>query len=61
MDLTTEFTFVTSVPEQEKALDAAVAYGLEQGWDLITIIWSHQDKEQKHHFKILYNKNLKKE
>jgi len=55
-----QFMFVTEIKDQSAALDAAVAYGLEQGWELITIIWSHQD-EQKHHFAITYNKNLKTE
>lgn len=56
-----QFMFVTEIKDQSAALDAAVAYGLEQGWELITIIWSHQDNEQKHHFAITYNKNLKTE
>jgi len=59
--LTTQFTFVTDIQDQGKALDAAVAFGLKQGWEMITIIWSHQDEEQKHHFTISYNKNLKTE
>ena len=53
-----EFTYTTTEIDQGKALDEAVAYGLKQGWEMISVVWEKQDEEQKHIFKILYNANV---
>ena len=62
--LTNEIIFNTHETEQEKGLQAAVAYGQKQGWDLMSVIWDSENSEGHQLFTILYNKpqkNLKKE
>jgi len=49
-----EFFYNTQESDKETALNKAVSYGLEQGWELVAIIWDSEEKG-KHIFKILYN------
>ena len=54
--LTTEMTYNTKETDQEKGIQAAIAYGMKQGWDLISVIALKEDEKGHHHFTIAYNK-----
>jgi hypothetical protein len=49
-----EFIYNTQESDKETALNKAVSYGLEKGWELVAVVWDSQEKG-KHIFKILYN------
>jgi hypothetical protein len=49
-----EFIYNTKLTDKEKALDAAVAYGWKQGWQLMAVMWEKEETDG-HHFKIIYN------
>jgi len=50
-----EFAYKTNEKDQEAGLNAAVAYGYAQKWELISVIWIKQDEDGFHHFNIVYN------
>jgi len=48
------FLFNTHEKDQEAGLNAAVAYGLAQGWPLTSIIWV-KEEDGEHYFNIFYS------
>ena len=50
-----EFPYKTSEKDQDAALNAAVAYGQAQKWELVAVMWIKQDEDGFHHFNIIYN------
>jgi len=56
-----EVIYKATAKDQGAALDEAVKFGQSNGWELVSVIWSHEDSEQNHHFKILFNKPAAKE
>jgi hypothetical protein len=50
-----EFAYKTSEKDQDAALNAAVAYGQAQKWELVCVMWIKQDEDGFHHFNIIYN------
>jgi len=49
-----EFLYNTHEKNQEAGLNAAVAYGLEKKWQLVSIIWAKEEDDE-HYFTITYN------
>lgn len=42
--------------DQATGMDATVKWATAQGWELVSVIWSHQDAGGHHHFSVCYNK-----